>query len=96
MVVGKDIAGNQILDLSRHTLVGNFINKRVGMDCLLRWIEDNWDLRLGYTSTTHLLARGWLGFVFRKEEDVVSILKENPSNLSLMPGKRPCQALQCG
>ena len=70
LVVGEDIAINQILDLSRHTLVRKFTGRRVRMDCLLRWIEENWGLELGYIPIVHLLARGWLGFVFRKEEAV--------------------------
>jgi hypothetical protein len=109
LVVGEDIVVNQILDLSGCTLVGKFVNERIGMDYLLIWIEENGDPILGYTIAIRLLARGWICFNFHKEKYVAYVLKEvwfmDRSYMSikswhrtlfLVPGKRPCQAPWCG
>jgi hypothetical protein len=39
-------------------------------------MERHWGIGLGYTPKAHLLARGWLIFIFRSKEDVVLVLKE--------------------
>jgi hypothetical protein len=52
-------------------------------------MEGQWGSGLGYIQVAHLLARGWLNFVFHSEEDVVSVLKEvwfmDRSYLSIKP-----------
>ena len=73
-MVGEDIVLNQVLDLSGHTLVGKILGRRVGMDCLLSLMERHWGTALGYTPKVHLLAKGWLRFIFRSKEEVVFVL----------------------
>jgi hypothetical protein len=65
---------NQVLDLFGHTLVGKFLGRRVGMDCLLSWMERHWGIGLGYTLKAHLLAKEWLEFIFRSKENVFLVL----------------------
>jgi len=73
-VVGEDIVLNQVLDISGHTLVGKFLCRRVGMDCLLSWMERHRGTDLGYTSKVHILAIEWLRFIFRSKQDIVFVL----------------------
>jgi hypothetical protein len=61
-----------------------------GDGLFISWMERHWGTKLGYTpEEAHFLARGWLGFIFRSEEDVVSVLKEvwfmDRSYLSIKP-----------
>jgi hypothetical protein len=45
------------------------------MDSLNAWIQKEFSSVLGYGPTYHILSQGWLGFVFRSEEDTMNILK---------------------
>lgn len=45
------------------------------MNVLLSWMEITRGIGLVYTFIVHLLAKGWLGFVFRSNEYALSVLK---------------------
>jgi len=40
-----------------------------------RWMEKNWEPRLGYLLDTSFLPRGWFCLCFRNEKDANSILE---------------------
>lgn len=70
VVMGEYITMDQIIDLSKHTLGIKFLGRRVGVDCLLRSIEAQWHVGLGYIMVTQYLSKLWLNFIFKFEEDV--------------------------
>eukprot|EP01018_Ginkgo_biloba_P032610 Gb_14068 [translate_table: standard] len=51
------------------------------------WIQLVWAPLLGYAQTFHLLAKRWIGFIFRDEGDANKILKGTPVWVKL-PGLR--------
>lgn len=73
MVVGKDIVVAEVANYSGRTLVGCFCSK-VGVEALRRWIDINQQPILRYSFETHTLVRGWSCFIFKSEEDCVTIL----------------------
>lgn len=73
LVVGENFRLEQILDLNEKTLVGKYLGKRVSMEQLNLWIQQTWLPLLGNFLSFHILAHGWLGFLFRTKEETMSI-----------------------
>ena len=76
MIVGKDVVVSYILDLEGKPLARYFKGWRIWMPSLLSWMEEVWGLGIGYVPVTHLLTKGWVGFVFKSREHDNSFIKE--------------------
>eukprot|EP01018_Ginkgo_biloba_P002298 Gb_28324 [translate_table: standard] len=71
LVVREDIRFDQIGLLEGKTLVGKFLGRWVSLSTLRDWMRDwikmEWAPLLGYGPIFHLLAKGWIGLIFRDE-----------------------------
>jgi hypothetical protein len=74
MVVGEDIAIEEITHLEGKLLVGIFTKKTPGFSTLHSWIDQEWTPMLGYLPETHILTRGWDSFLLKDEKDCVVLL----------------------
>jgi hypothetical protein len=70
LVVKEDLKVSQIAEPRGKTLIGGFKGRRVYMENMNLWMQYEWVLVLGYKMTIHLLARGWIGFIFQTQDDV--------------------------
>ena len=69
-MVRQDIKFNQITEPRGKYLIGGFKGRRVSIENMNLWMQYEWVLVLGYKMTIHLLARGWIGFIFQTQDDV--------------------------
>lgn len=87
MVVGDDIGIGNIAQMAGKTVVGCFCEKVASPSPIKKWLEDNWNLVLGYTPIFHTLVRGWISFEFNTHEDMMEIFNRSwgwgPSGLVL-------------
>lgn len=74
LVVGRDVGIERVLNLVGKTLVGFSASRRVSLWGLSEWMRQFWMPMLGYCPRSHLLFKGWLGFVFVSEDDVAKNL----------------------
>jgi hypothetical protein len=74
LVLGEDILMDQVLEMDSKSLTGWFYKRQIVVKKLEQWIARVWRPPLGYSERFHILFKGWLGFIFRSEEDVVKIL----------------------
>jgi hypothetical protein len=77
MVVGQDVGLGKLPHLLGRTLVGRFCGKNVSTSSLREWIDKNWFESLGYCPIFHLLARGWICYIFKSSEDMQVILSKS-------------------
>ena len=63
-----------ILNFAGKTLLGLFFGIRVVDTSLKSWINKYLKPILSYSPDCFVMTRGWVGFKFWKEEDVVKIL----------------------
>ena len=72
LVVGEDIALNDIVLTNELTLVGRFGGHRVSLDGVKNWVLGTW--KNITCPDIFILPRGWLAFKFKFEADVARIL----------------------
>jgi hypothetical protein len=74
-VVSEDLRVSQIYRSRWSIVVGKFCGHRVSMSSINSWTQQEWAPLIGYGPIVHLLAHGWLGFIFRRKDDALQILK---------------------
>jgi hypothetical protein len=74
LTLGDDIKFNEIVTMQNTTLVGRFTSKRPSPDSLKACTVSTFDTFLGYAPSSLVLAKGWLAWTFRSEQDAFAIL----------------------
>jgi hypothetical protein len=74
LTLGDDIKLNEIVTMQNTTLVGRFASKRASPDSLKAWTATTFATFLGYAPSSLVLAKGWLAWTFRSEQDASAIL----------------------
>jgi hypothetical protein len=59
------------------TLIGRFYEKVVGDASLRVWMENNWQLWLGYIPQFHIMGRGWIYFILHSMDDCIVLWENN-------------------
>jgi hypothetical protein len=65
MVVGKDMAIEEILWIMGRTIVGRFCGKVVTAKSLSTRLAKNWKCMLGYRPDFDTLTKSWISFKFK-------------------------------
>lgn len=74
LILGKDIKLNNISKMEESTVVGQLVSKRMLMEILRSYTEENFTLLLGYMPRCMILVKGWLGQIIASREDAQKIL----------------------
>lgn len=77
VVVGEDVRVEQVGALSRKTLVGKFLGRKMNVYILSALVQSHWMSLLGYGPICHMLDKGWIGFIIRTKGDALRILKDH-------------------
>jgi len=75
--VGEDVDWNNILQMTKLTLVGKVIGRFFARRTVISWVERFWKAEIGYSPVVDLLTRGWFAVTFAKEEDLSKILNKS-------------------
>jgi len=75
--VGEDVEWNNILQMTKLTLVGKVIGRYFARRTVVSWVERFWKVEIGYSPVVDLLTRGWFAVTFAKEEDMSKILNKS-------------------
>ena len=68
-VVGEDLAWDNILKMSKCTLVGRVLGRNFSEKTIQAWASVSWSTHFGYVPEIELLNRGWFAINLQKEED---------------------------
>ena len=75
LVVGNDIQVEHITFLSSKIFVGNFLDHKMNLGSLSKWIQLVWKPLLGYGPNFPLWVKGWIKPIFRIDEDASMVLR---------------------
>jgi len=76
-IFGLDIGWEEVLEMSKLTLVGRVLGRRFVIKTAIDWVEMNWLPLLGYVPEVVTLKGGWFAFKFRLEEHLAQVMKRN-------------------
>lgn len=73
-VFGLDIDWEEVLEMSKQTLVGKAMGRHFVIKTLIDWVELNWKEHLGYVPEIVTLKGGWFAFNFRSEDHFLWVM----------------------
>jgi len=74
LVLGEDVEFQEVIKMSKLTLVGRVNGRAFAIGTITKWMEEEWGF-LGYVPDVAELNRRWFAFTFRTEEQARLILK---------------------
>jgi hypothetical protein len=75
LVLREDIKMHELVKTTLQVLLGRFHGLQIGKASLREWLKAKWAPRIGYLSKKILLALGWMGFLFKKSEDMKRVME---------------------
>jgi hypothetical protein len=76
LVLGQDISIPMVVDMENRAVVGKARGRQFGIKTLKEWVGRVWVHEVYVLPEVTTLARGWILFKFRKEEDAERVLKK--------------------
>jgi hypothetical protein len=83
MVIREDISLDEVPYMLGKTLVSHFYGKVVFASSLSHWLDSNWRDVIGYSPEFQTMARGWLCFKFKTNENMMRAWGRGPSSVVL-------------
>jgi len=76
-VFGLDVGWEEVLEMSKMTLVGKAMGRRFVIKTVIAWVVSNWQSHLGYAPEVVTLKGGWFGFNFKADDHAKWVLNRN-------------------
>jgi hypothetical protein len=76
MVLGKDVAIQNLLNILVKEMIGNFYGKMVHPKSLKHWLDETWT-SIWLPSSFSLSYAGWICFLFKSHKNMRSILLQD-------------------